>query len=195
MPTPVVAIDIRRDLVGLLPKLRRFAVTLTGDLTEADELVQSVCQRGIAKFHLWNNDGRLESWLYTMARHQWVDEARRHRLRSVTKGSALEQGELAAPDTHVNPVEASEAHRMVTSLPEGLASVFLLVDIEGHSYKQTADILGIPCLRWRRGFPAPAFTLPPRDTVVRREGFSIAGHEENAARSPLVRLYGRRDEP
>ncbi len=48
MPTPVAAIDIRRDLVGLLPKLRRFAVTLTGDLAEADELVQSVCQRGIA---------------------------------------------------------------------------------------------------------------------------------------------------
>lgn len=144
MPTPVAAIDIRRDLVGLLPKLRRFAITLTGDLAEADELIQSVCQRGIAKFHLWNNDGRLDSWLYTMARHQWVDEARRHRLRSVTKGSALEKGELATPGMHINPVEASEAHRMVTSLPEGLASVFLLVDIEGHSYKQTADILGIP---------------------------------------------------
>lgn len=144
MPTPVAATDIRRDLVGLLPKLRRFAVTLTGDLAEADDLVQSVCQRGIAKFHLWNNDGRLESWLYTMARHQWFDETRRHRLRPAAKGSALEQRELTAPGAHANPVEASEAHRMVTSLPEGLASVFLLVDVEGHSYKQTADILGIP---------------------------------------------------
>ena len=144
MPTPVAAIDIRRDLVGLLPKLRRFAVTLTGDLAEADELVQNVCQRGIAKFHLWNNEGRLESWLYTMARHQWVDESRRHRMRSgSSKGSALEQGELTSPG-QINPVEASEAHQMVTSLPEGLASVFLLVDIEGHNYKQTADILGIP---------------------------------------------------
>ncbi|MEF0938639.1 RNA polymerase sigma factor [Rhizobium sp. BR 362] len=143
MPTPVAAIDIRRDLVGLLPKLRRFALTLAGDVTDADELVQSVCQRGIAKFHLWNNDGRLESWLYTMARHHWVDDARRHRLRPAAKGSALEQGELTTPGMRGNPVEASEAHQMVTSLPEGLASVFLLVDVEGHSYKQTADILGI----------------------------------------------------
>ncbi|MBN8951298.1 MULTISPECIES: RNA polymerase sigma factor [unclassified Rhizobium] len=142
MPTPVAAIDIRRDLVGLLPKLRRFAVTLTGDLAEADELVQSVCQRGIAKFHLWNSGGRLESWLYTMARHQWIDEARRHKLRPAAKGSALEQGEPAS--SHLNLVEAGEAHRLVTSLPEGLASVFLLVDVEGHSYKQAADVLGIP---------------------------------------------------
>lgn len=143
MPTPVAAPDIRRDLVSLLPKLRRFAVTLTGDLTDADELVQSVCQRGIAKFHLWNGSGKLESWLYTMARHQWVDEARRHKLRSAAKGSALEQGDPAS-GVHTNPVEAGEAHRLVTSLPEGLASVFLLVDVEGHNYKQAADILGIP---------------------------------------------------
>lgn len=143
MPTPLAAIDIRRDLVGLLPKLRRFAVTLTGDLTDADELVQNVCQRGIAKFHLWNGDGKLESWLYTMARHQWVDEARRHKLRPAARGNALEQGEPAS-GMHPNPVEAGEAHRLVTSLPEGFASVFLLVDVEGHSYKQAADILGIP---------------------------------------------------
>jgi RNA polymerase sigma-70 factor (ECF subfamily) len=143
MPTPVAAIDIRRDLVGLLPKLRRFAVTLTGDLAEADELVQSVCQRGIAKFHSWNNDGRLEGWLYTLARQQWAEETRRHRLRPAAKGSALEQGEPTTANLHANPVEASEAHRMVTTLPEGLATVFLLVDVEGYSYKQTADILGI----------------------------------------------------
>lgn len=143
MPTPVAAIDIRRDLVGLLPKLRRFAVTLTGDLTDADELVQAVCQRGIAKFHLWNGTGKLESWLYTMARHQWVDEARRHKLRPAAKGNAVEQGEIVTR-LHLNPVEDGEAHRLVTSLPEGLAIVFLLIDVEGHNYKQAADILGIP---------------------------------------------------
>jgi len=144
MRPPVAASpDIRRDLVSLLPKLRRFAVTLTGELADADELVQSVCQRGIARIHSWNNEGRLEGWLYAMARHQW-DETRRHRVRpSHGKGAALEQGDPVA-QLQANPVEASEAHRMVTSLPEGLASVFLLVAIEHYSYQQTADILGIP---------------------------------------------------
>lgn len=135
--------DIRRDLVGLLPKLRRFAVTLTGDLADADVLVQSVCQRGIAKIHSWNNEGRLEGWLYGMARHQW-DEMRRHRVRPAHgKGAALEQGDPVA-QAQINPVEASEAHQMVTTLPEGLASVFLLVAVEHYTYQQTAEILGIP---------------------------------------------------
>jgi RNA polymerase sigma-70 factor (ECF subfamily) len=143
MRQPVAANDIRRDLVGLLPKLRRFALTLTGDMTEADELVQTICHRGITKIHLWNNEGRLESWLYAMARHQWVDEARRHRLRPGTaKGGALERREPVALG-QVQVIEASEAHQTLTSLPEGLASVFLLIDVEGHSYKQAADILGI----------------------------------------------------
>ena len=143
MRPPVAASDIRRDLVGLLPKLRRFAITLTGDLADADELVQSVCQRGITKINSWNYEGRLESWLYTMARHQRYEDARRHRLRAAAKGSALEQGE---PVNHsqINPVEASDAHQTVTSLPEGLASVLLLIAVEGYSYKQTAEILGIP---------------------------------------------------
>ncbi|PZM13829.1 RNA polymerase sigma factor [Rhizobium tubonense] len=144
MSAPLAALDIRRDLVGLLPKLRRFAVTLTGDLGEADELVQSVCHRGITKIHLWNNEGRLESWLYTIARQQLVDEVRRHKHRSGSaKGAALDRIE---PGMHpkTNSVEANEGHQTVTSLAEGLGSVFLLVVIEGHSYKQAADILGIP---------------------------------------------------
>ncbi len=141
---PAVAIDIRRDLVGLLPKLRRFAMTITGDTAEADDLVQAVCHRGIARINQWNSDVRLDSWLYTIARQQWIDESRRHKLRpGHAKGGALEHGELAAHGP-ANPVEAGEAHQTVTSLPEGLASVFLLVDIEGHTYKQAAEILGIP---------------------------------------------------
>lgn len=143
MRPSVAAIDIRRDLVGLLPKLRRFALTMTGDIAEADELVQNACHRGIAKINQWNSEARLDSWLYTIARHQWIDEARRHKMRpGAAKGGALEHGDLA-PHGQVNPVEASEAHQTVTSLPEGLASVFLLVDVEGHTYKQASEILGI----------------------------------------------------
>jgi RNA polymerase sigma-70 factor (ECF subfamily) len=144
MPAPLAALDIRRDLVGLLPKLRRFAVTLTGDLAEADELVQNVCHRGITKIHLWNNEGRLESWLYTIARQQLADEARRHKQRvAAAKAMAAEHREPAM-HAQTSSVEANEGHQTVISLPEGLGSVFLLVDIEHHSYKQAADILGIP---------------------------------------------------
>ncbi|MGO7426617.1 RNA polymerase sigma factor, partial [Rhizobium ruizarguesonis] len=45
MRQPATTIDLRRDLVGLLPRLRRFANTLAGEVAVADELVQAVCQR------------------------------------------------------------------------------------------------------------------------------------------------------
>jgi RNA polymerase sigma-70 factor, ECF subfamily len=144
MPAPLAALDIRRDLVGLLPKLRRFAVTLTGDLGEADELVQSVCHRAITKIHLWNSEGKLESWLYTIARQQLVEEVRRHKQRPVAAKAAVAEHREPGMHPRMNAVEANEGHQTVTSLAEGLGSVFLLVDIEGHSYKQAAEIMGIP---------------------------------------------------
>lgn len=69
MRQPVTTIDIRRDLVGLLPRLRRFAMTLAGDV-RADELVQVACQRAIAKSSQWQGEGRLDSWVYTLMRQQ-----------------------------------------------------------------------------------------------------------------------------
>jgi RNA polymerase sigma-70 factor (ECF subfamily) len=143
MRAPIATPDIRRDLVGLLPKLRRFAVTLTGDIADADDLLQKVCQRSVVKFHLWNSENRLDSWLYAMTRQLWVEESRRQRVRSGTpKASLSHRGEATLHELH--PVERSDAHQTVAALPEGLASIFLLIDVEGHSYKQTADILGIP---------------------------------------------------
>ncbi|MGA1802425.1 RNA polymerase sigma factor [Rhizobium sp. HT1-10] len=143
MPASLAAPDIRRDLVGLLPKLRRFAVTLTGDVAEADELLQKVCQRSVVKIHLWNNEGRLESWLYAMTRQLWVEESRRHRLRAgSSRPTAVQPGQATLHQLHAP--EKSDSHQAVSALPDGLASIFLLVDVEGHSYKQTADILGIP---------------------------------------------------
>lgn len=142
MRAPLVATDIRGDLVGLLPKLRRFALTLTGEVAEADELVQNVCQRAVAKIHLWNAEGRLDSWLYTMARQLWVEETRRNRARTGTAKTAALQ--------HADPVMATvtsiaprDGQKTIAALPEGFASLFLLIDVEGHTYKQAADILGI----------------------------------------------------
>ncbi|RVN15818.1 RNA polymerase sigma factor, partial [Sinorhizobium meliloti] len=43
--------DFRRDLVSLLPKLRRFAITLARNANDADDLVQEVCERAIARSH------------------------------------------------------------------------------------------------------------------------------------------------
>ena len=122
--------DIRRDLVALLPRLRRFALTLTGTAKDADDLVRSVAARAIQKSHHWKGKGRLENWLFSMTRSAWADEAKRRRTR---------------PGAHVEPAEGSETSAItpLLTMPEGLASTFLLVDVEGFSYSEAADILGV----------------------------------------------------
>ena len=137
--------DIRRDLVSLLPKVRRFAMTLTRNASDADDLVQEVCERAITKSHLWNGEGRLESWIYAMTRNLWVDEVRKRKVRSgAGTVDAGEQSELIVDAAGEKAVYAHQLNKMIMSMPEGLSSVFVLVNVEGHSYKETADILGIP---------------------------------------------------
>ena len=121
--------DIRRDLVALLPRLRRFALTLTGDATLADGLVQDVCARVILKSHYWKGEGRLESWVFNQIR-TGVSEDSRKRNRHEPTAEAIDG----------NPAIASKAF---LGLPHGLASTLLLVDVEGFDYSEAASILGI----------------------------------------------------
>lgn len=137
--------EFRRDLVSLLPKLRRFAMTLTRNAADADDLVQEACERAITRSHLWNGEGRLESWIYAMTRNLWIDEIRKRKVR--TGGGTVDiadQDELTIEPSGEKAVYANQLQKMILSMPEGLASVFVLVNVEGHSYRETATILNIP---------------------------------------------------
>ncbi len=125
--------DIRRDLVALLPRLRRFALTMATSASEADDLVREVCARAIQKSHHWKGEGRIESWLFSLMRSACAD-ARKKRKAEISQESP-EASLSADPAGKVNPV---------FSLPHGLASAFLLGEVEGFTYKEAAAILGIP---------------------------------------------------
>lgn len=132
MNPPAVSTDIRRDLVALLPRLRRFAQTLTGDANAADSLLREVCARVILKSHHWKGECRLESWVFNQIRIGWSDELRKHnRQESLSKQNAEATG-----------VRGGESKAFL-GMPEGLASTLLLVDVEGFDYSEAASILGV----------------------------------------------------
>lgn len=137
--------EFRQELVSMLPKLRRFAMTLTRNGADADDLVQMVCERAITRNHLWNGEGRFESWIYAMTRNLWIDEIRKRKVR-IGSGTidTSAQEELSVEASGEMAVYANQLHRMILSMPEGQASVFLLVNVEGHSYREAAEILKIP---------------------------------------------------
>ncbi len=132
-------------LVRFMPRMRRFAVTLTRNPTDADDLVQETCMKAISKAHLRPPQAGFESWIYTMMRNMWIDELRKRKVRT-GKGTVdiAEQDELKIGPSGEDAVYTRELKEMIQQMPEGLSSVFLLVNVEGHSYREAADILGIP---------------------------------------------------
>ena len=68
--------DIRRRIVEFLPRLRRFAYALTGDLDRGDDLVQETCARALSRLDQLQPGTRLDSWMFRIAQTQWFDRIR-----------------------------------------------------------------------------------------------------------------------
>lgn len=122
--------DIRRDIVALLPRLRRFALTLAGNAAEADDLVRGATTRAIQKSHHWKGEGRIENWLFSLIRATWADELKKRRRAGQNTVMGHDKDDRRATPSAL-------------LLPEGFASAILLTDVEGFTYTEAAAILGI----------------------------------------------------
>lgn len=137
--------DLPTQLVSVLPQLRRFAMTLTRNAPDADDLVQMTCERALARSHQWQPGTSLASWTYTIARTTWISELRKRKVRiGAGQVDAVDAPELTTATGPADQLRGKELLARVMALPEGLASVLLLVSVEGHSYQGAADILDIP---------------------------------------------------
>ncbi len=90
--------DLRSALAPLLPRLRRFGIALTGSAADADELVQTACERALRRSAQLRDRSRLDAWIYGIMRNLWLDEMRARRVRrhdAITAASAIigEDGE------------------------------------------------------------------------------------------------------
>ena len=76
-----MAEDVRAQLIALLPRLRRFALGLTGSRDDADDLVQAACERALNRLHQWEPDTRLDSWMFRIVKTIWIDQWRSQKAR------------------------------------------------------------------------------------------------------------------
>ena len=136
---------VRREMVALLPRLRRFAAALTGNLTEADDLVQDTVERALRNLDRWEPGTRLDSWMYRIAQNHWIDTVRAKRRRPIVSGDPPEAA-ISIDGARVAEARLTFADtcRALGELPEDQRATVALVLIEGLSYRETADILGVP---------------------------------------------------
>ncbi|MBS0124862.1 RNA polymerase sigma factor [Thetidibacter halocola] len=136
----------RRDLVALIPKLRRFAWSLTGNRQEADDLVQAACEKALRNEQQYRPGTRLDSWMFRIVQTAWIDDRRRARTRGV--GIDPEDAHLSDHGKAASLPEArlmlERARTAMAALPETQRAVMALVAIEGLSYREAAETLDIP---------------------------------------------------
>src|ERR1700684_975302 len=60
-------------IIELLPRLRRFARTLTRNAHDADDLLQLALERAFRHLQQWQAGTRLDSWLYGILKNAWID--------------------------------------------------------------------------------------------------------------------------
>ena len=133
----------QRDLVALLPRLRRFARSLTRSVTDADDLVQTAVERGLARRSQWRPDTSLASWMFTIMKHAWIDETRsRGRRGAVTAPPELAEG--VADGGVADPLARTAVERAMERLPAEQRLAVALVLVEGLSYAEASRVLEIP---------------------------------------------------
>ncbi len=136
---------IRQALVRLLPKLRRFCLALTASLADADDLCQSTCERAITRLDRWTPGTRLDSWLYRMAQnlHKNSMRDRANRLRILEEQEPILSANT--DDLAISPdnIEVIQMRRHMLALPKAQREVLILICVEGHSYRECAELLDL----------------------------------------------------
>ena len=132
-------------LVEHVGALRRYARALLGNTTaEADDLVQECLARVLARTRPWRPVKNLRAYLFTVLHNVHVDRVgQRRRSAEVVSldGAALHQ---ADPPAQYGRLELRDLSFALAKLPEEQRQVVLLVGLEGMSYQEVADVLGIP---------------------------------------------------
>ncbi|MBR8057216.1 sigma-70 family RNA polymerase sigma factor [Burkholderia dolosa] len=129
------------DLLVWLPHLTRYARALTGDRAWADDLVQDTLERALNRPP--RDRGNLRAWLLTLLRHRFVDQLRARREIAVDDATAPWQT-MAAPAGEVGGLTLRDVQRALYRLPVEQREVLLLVALEELSYRDAAQVLGVP---------------------------------------------------
>ncbi len=129
------------DLIEHLPRLRRYARALTGDVARADDLVQDTLERALVKLDLWQPGSDLRAWLFTLMHNLFVNQIRVRRPQETAIDDAPDQpvsgGQLEA-------LVARDIDAALGRLPEAQREVLLLVGLEQFGYTEAAQVLGVP---------------------------------------------------
>ena len=137
--------EVRSGLRVHLPALWRFGLVLSRRRETAEELVQATCLRALERADQYQPGTRLDRWLFSILHSIWINELRALRIRL---GEGEVDAEIALVVDGVHEIEtnilAGQVLARIGRLPDAQRETVLLVYGEGYSYREAADLLGVP---------------------------------------------------
>ena len=132
-----------------IDSLYGYALTLTRDATEAEDLLQETYVRAVSAANRPDLDSNLKAWLFVIMRNAWLNHLRHS--KNGPRFVELELGEPAISETQENPhvvylrkLERQQVREAIESLPHVYREIVVLRDIEGFTYQEIATVLDCP---------------------------------------------------
>jgi RNA polymerase sigma-70 factor (ECF subfamily) len=145
---PPPTIDLREYLDGLFS----YALVLSRNQAEAEDLVQETCLRALRAMERLRPDSNVKSWLFTILRNIWLNQMRQRRTApDIADLDSDENGENRAVDSSKDPhaayvshLESEQVRHAIEQLPLEFREIILLREYEELSYEEIAAMLQCP---------------------------------------------------
>jgi RNA polymerase sigma-70 factor (ECF subfamily) len=148
MEGPVSNAVFSQAALAHIDALYGYAMTLTRDSAEAEDLVQETYLRASRASNQPEPNSNLKAWLFVIMRNAWLNQLRHN--QSGPRFVELEtndQAEDARGNPHVvylRKLEREQVRAAIEKLPEAYREIVVLRDIEGFTYQEIAMVLECP---------------------------------------------------
>ncbi|WP_149587580.1 sigma-70 family RNA polymerase sigma factor [Tabrizicola flagellatus] len=129
---PLVPEDPRDRLAGAIPRLRAFAISLTREVSRADDLVQDTILKAWTNMDKFDPATNLDAWLFTVLRNTFYSSLRKTR-REVQDSDGVHAGALSVKPAHDSRLALQEFQRAFDKLSPEHREVLIPVGASGFS--------------------------------------------------------------
>jgi RNA polymerase sigma-70 factor (ECF subfamily) len=133
--------SVSEAMLGAVPSLRAFAISLSGNVDRADDLVQETLLRAWANLNSFEPGTNMSAWLFTILRNLFRSEYRKRR-REVADSEGTYAETLKTQPEQTSRVEFEEFRTALAKLPSDQREALILVGASGFSYEEAAGICG-----------------------------------------------------
>ncbi len=135
-----------------LDALYRVALRLTGDPTQAEDLVQDTMLKAYRSWQQYRPGTNAKGWLLTILRNTFINDYRRRKLEpmamdldAVEPRALFRSAEVDDPEgTFFSQIVDEKVTEAIDALPPDFREVLVLSDVEGLRYSEIAEAIGVP---------------------------------------------------